>query len=276
MTWHATLDLRYQLAQGRTVVRHRHAGPLRVLKSMHPEDARICHSVLVHPPGGIASGDVLDISVEVESGAHALVTTPGATRFYRSAGAPGVQNVQLRLGEQARLEWLPLETLIYPGAHAENRLTLELAGGASLIGWDVVALGLPFAGQPFDRGYLLQRIEWPGLWLEHARIDGQDDRLLNSPLGLAGQRCLATLFYASAAPLTRAQREAALERTRAVIDAHALAAHAGVTALNDRLLVVRALAPVTEPASDLWRQIRAAWRAAFWQLPASEPRIWAM
>ena len=64
--------------------------------------------------------------------------------------------------------------------------------------------------------------------------------------------------------------------TRAVIDAHALAAHAGVTALNDRLLVVRALAPVTEPASDLWRQIRAAWRAAFWQLPASEPRIWAM
>ena len=204
------------------------------------------------------------------------MSTPGATRFYRSAGAPGVQNVQLRLGEQARLEWLPLETLIYPGAHAENRLTLELAGGASLIGWDVVALGLPFAGQPFDRGHLLQRIEWPGLWLEHARIDGQDDRLLNSPLGLAGQRCLATLFYASAAPLTRAQREAALERTRAVIDAHALAAHAGVTALNDRLLVVRALAPVTEPASDLWRQIRAAWRATFWQMPASAPRIWAM
>ena len=189
MTWHATLDLRYQLAQGRTVVRHRHAGPLRVLKSMHPEDARICHSVLVHPPGGIASGDVLDISVEVESGAHALVTTPGATRFYRSAGAPGVQNVQLRLGEQARLEWLPLETLIYPGAHAENRLTLELAGGASLIGWDVVALGLPLAGQPFDRGHLLQRIEWPGLWLEHARIDGQDDRLLNRPASAAWRRC---------------------------------------------------------------------------------------
>jgi len=276
MTWHATLDLRYQLAQGRTVVRHRHAGPLRVLKSMHPEDARICHSVLVHPPGGIASGDVLDISVEVESGAHALVTTPGATRFYRSAGAPGVQNVQLRLGEQARLEWLPLETLIYPGAHAENRLTLELAGGASLIGWDVVALGLPLAGQPFDRGHLLQRIEWPGLWLEHARIDGQDDRLLNSPLGLAGLRCLASVFFIAGSPLPRTTRQDALDAARAVIEAHSLAGTAGATSPNGQVVIVRTLAPLVEPAMDLVRRVRTAWRGLFWGLPAANPRIWAM
>lgn len=275
MTWHATLDLRYQLAQGRTVVRHRHAGPLRVLKSMHPEDARICHSVLVHPPGGIASGDVLDISVEVESGAHALVTTPGATRFYRSAGAPGVQNVQLRLGEQARLEWLPLETLIYPGAHAENRLTLELAGGASLIGWDVVALGLPLAGQPFDRGHLLQRIEWPGLWLEHARIDGQDDRLLNSPLGLAGQRCLATLFFMAGTPIERQRRDVALDAVRRVIDAHPLRLSAGATSPHPQVLVLRVLAPLVEPVLELLRPARAAWRQALWQMDAVAPRVWA-
>ena len=276
MSWRACLELHYSLESARTVARYRHNGPLRVLRSLYPEGDTVCHNVLVHPPGGLVGGDTVETQVSVAPGAHGLVTTPGATRFYRSLGEPARQRVHARLEADARLEWLPLEALAYNQCQAENRAVFDLAPGAELLGWDITALGLPAADQPFAEGCFTQHLEVPGVWLEQGRIAADDLRLLNSPLGLAGQRCLATLFYASAAPLTRAQREAALERTRAVIDAHALAAHAGVTALNDRLLVVRALAPVTEPASDLWRQIRAAWRAAFWQLPASAPRIWAM
>ncbi|MFT3777981.1 MAG: urease accessory protein UreD [Ottowia sp.] len=276
MTWNATLDIRYAPAEGRTVARHRHEGPLRVLKSLYPESPRVCHNVLVHPPGGIAGGDRLDVTVHVDGGAHGLISTPGATRFYRSDGLPAVQDVRLHLAEGARLEWLPLETLVYPGARAENRLALALAPGAALMGWDVVGLGLPHAGQPFERGWLAQRIEWPGVWLEQARIDAADARLLGSPLGLAGQRCVATLFYASGSPLARAGREQALELTREVLDAHPLAAQCGATVLDDRLLVVRALAPVTEPAVGLLRQVWAVWRGHFWSMPAVPPRIWAM
>lgn len=276
MSWRACLELHYSSESARTVARYRHDGPLRVLRSLYPEGDTVCHNVLVHPPGGLVGGDTVETQVSVAPGAHGLVTTPGATRFYRSLGEPARQRVHARLEADARLEWLPLEALAYNQCQAENRAVFDLAPGAELLGWDITALGLPAADQPFAEGCFTQHLEVPGVWLEQGRIAADDLRLLNSPLGLAGQRCLATLFYASAAPLTRAQREAALERTRAVIDAHALAAHAGVTALNDRLLVVRALAPVTEPASDMWRQIRAAWRATFWQLPASAPRIWAM
>ena len=56
MTWHAQLDLRYSCKGVRSVVQHRHEGPLRVLKALYPEGAHVCHSVLVHPPGGIAGG----------------------------------------------------------------------------------------------------------------------------------------------------------------------------------------------------------------------------
>ena len=276
MTWNATLDLHYAPADGRTVARHRHEGPLRVLKSLYPESPQVCHNVLVHPPGGIAGGDRLDVTVHVDGGAHGLVSTPGATRFYRSDDAPAVQDVRLHLAEGARLEWLPLETLVYPGARAENRLTMALAPGAALMGWDVVGLGLPHAGQPFDRGYLMQRIEWPGVWLEQARIDAADSRLLDSPLGLAGQRCVATLFYASGSPLARAEREQALELTREVLHAHPLAGQCGATVLDDRVLVVRALAPVTESAVALLRQVWAVWRGHFWGLPAVPPRIWSV
>lgn len=276
MAWNATLDLQYTLAAGRSVVHHRHDGPLRVLKSLYPESPRVCHNVLVHPPGGIADGDRLQVQVRVGDGAHGLVSTPGATRFYRCENGTGVQQVDLSLAEGARLEWLPLETLVYPGARASNRLTLSLAAGAALMAWDVVGLGLPLAGQPFTHGELQQRIEWPGLWLEQARIEAADDRLLSSPLGLDGQRCLATLFYACGDALARAAREQALACTREVLDGNALAPSAGVTWLNDQLLVLRVLAPVTEPASALLRQVWAVWRQHFWALPATLPRIWSV
>ena len=277
MTWNATLNLRYARSAERTVAHHRHEGPLRVLKSLYPESPQVCHNVLVHPPGGIAGGDTLAVQVAVEAGAHGLVSTPGATRFYRCDQGSGVQRVTVQLDEGARLEWLPLETLVYPGALAQNHLTMALASGAALMAWDVVGLGLPHAGQAFAQsGRLLQRIEWPQVWLEQAVIDAADQRLLDSPLGLDGQRCMATMLYASGDPLARAAREQALELTREVIGTHALAARAGVTMPDDRLLVLRALAPVTEPASALLRGVWAAWRRHFWAAPEAPPRIWSV
>ncbi len=284
MPWHARLRLDYRSEPAtdgtvdavRTAARFRHDGPLRILQSLFPEGPGICHNVLVHPPGGLVGGDVLDIGVGVGSGAHGLVTTPGATRFYRSQGETAVQRSRIVLEPGARLEWLPAEALCYDACRAENHLRMELAPGAELIGWDVTAFGLPHAGLPFLRGSLLQHIEMPGVWLERGRISADDTLLLDSPLGLAGHRCMASVFLLAGSPLDRGAREAALDAARAVIDAHALRETAGATSPDGRVVVVRALAPVVEPAMDLMRQVRAAWRAARWGLPATLPRIWAM
>lgn len=276
MPWHASLQLDYTLEGTRTVARHAHNGPLRILQSLYPEGDAVCHNVLVHPPGGLVGGDTLDISATVGPGAHGLVTTPGATRFYRSTGERALQRTHLTLAEGARLEWLPLEALCYNACNAENHLTLNLAPGAECMGWDVTALGLPHAGQPFETGRFVQHIEAPGLWLERGVIDAADHRLLESPLGLAGQRCMASLFFVVGTPLERARRDTALDAARAVMDAHALKASAGATSPNGQVLVVRALAPQVEPAMQLLQQVRAAWRAALWQLCAEPPRIWSM
>src|SRR5690606_29205257 len=152
MPWHASLDLTYRRAGPRTTLQHRHEGPLRILKSLYPEGEGICHNVLAHPPGGLVGGDTLDIDVQVGSGAHALIGTTGATRFYRSEGAEATQRVRLTVAEGARLEWLPLESIAYPGCQAHNQLTMDIAPGGECLGWDVCALGLPAAGQPFTQG----------------------------------------------------------------------------------------------------------------------------
>jgi urease accessory protein len=174
------------------------------------------------------------------------------------------------------MEWLPLEAICYSGCLAENRLTMELAPGAELIGWDVTAFGLPAASLPFAHGSFCQHIELPGVWLERARIAASDTLLLDSPLGLAGHRCMASIFFAAGSKLERHRRQAALEVAREVIEAHALRATAGATSPNAQVVVVRVLAPLVEPAMALLRQVWQAWRGHFWQQPASAPRIWSM
>jgi len=276
MPWHARLQLNYSVENARTVARHEHIGPLRILQSLYPEGGAICHNVLVHPPGGLVGGDTLDIAATVGPGAHGLVTTPGATRFYRSTGPLALQRSRLTLAEGARLEWLPLEALCYSACNAENHLTLNLAPGAECMGWDVTALGLPHAHQPFDTGRFAQHLEVPGLWLERGVIDAADQRLLNSPLGLAGHRCLASLFFAAGTPLDRPRRDAALDAARAVMDGHSLQATAGATSPNAQMLVLRVLAPQVEPAMQLLKAVRVAWREVMWGLQGDAPRIWAM
>lgn len=276
MSWDARLALDYRLQAGRCVARFEHEGPLRILRSLYPEGDGVCHNVLVHPPGGLVGGDTLEISVSAAAGTHALVTTPGATRFYRSKGEPARQRTSIVLHQGARLEWLPLEAICHSGCIAENQLALDLAPGAELIGWDVCALGLPESGLPFEQGNVLQHLEVRGAWLERGRIDALDMRLMNGPLGLAGNRCMATLFLAAGSGLDRARREQALELARAAIMAHPLHATAGATAPGPRVIAVRVLAPQVEPALHLLKTIRDAWRPALWQLPPTRPRTWAL
>src|SRR5574343_833405 len=164
MPWHARLSIDYAARDGRSVARFRHDGPLRILQSLYPEGDAICHNVLVHPPGGLVGGDTLSLDVQLDPGTQALVTTPGASRFYRSDGPLAAQHTRLQVGENARLQWLPLEAIAYSGCEAENRTVLELAPGAEAMGWDVTALGLPLAQQPFATGRLQQHLALDGAW----------------------------------------------------------------------------------------------------------------
>lgn len=274
MPWHAQLQLHYRPEAQRTVLHHQHNGPLRILKSLYPEGDAICHNVIIHPPGGLVGGDVLDVSLQVEAGAHALVSTPGATRFYATDNAVATQQVHIQLDAGARLEWLPLEAIAYPGCQAHNTVQATLGEGAEWLGWDVTALGLPSAGQPFDTGRFSQRLEIPGLWLEQAQLDASDTRLLSSPLGLDGQRCLGTMWLACGTALTRERREHLLDTVRSVLATAPAQVQAGATCPNPNMLVLRAVAPLVEPLMALFQQVWAKLRPAAWGLTNTPPRIW--
>lgn len=251
----------------------RHDGPLRLLKTLYPESTRVAHAVLVHPPGGLVGGDRLDIQLDVQAGAHLLVTTPAATRFYRSNAGEAAQVVHATVGEGARLEWLPQETLAYPDCIARNEVKLGLAPGASLFATEVLGLGLPAADQHFDRGRLLQHLEITGQWLDRGWLDAADKALLDGPGGLAGHRVLGTLAYAQTTLL--ADAEALLADSRALLADVPLSGITHLAGPRGAVLLMRVIGDEVEAVTLALRRVRALWRERLWSLPSGDPRIWA-
>lgn len=264
--WPARLSLQASRVDARTVLHAQHEGPLRLLKTLYPEGGSIAHAVIVHPPGGLAGGDWLQVEIDVQTGAHLLATTPAATRFYRCRpGLDAVQAVRARVAPGARLEWLPQETMAYPGCRAQNRVEVQLQG--QLLASELLVLGLPEADQAFDEGELLQHLAIEGLWLDRGWLRAQDRALLDGPCGLQGRRVIGSLLIAQAEPFAPARVEALQAAARELgLDA---------TLLHGRVLLVRLLAAQLEPAMQQLRRLRARWRALAWDLSGVEPRIWA-
>ena len=265
-SWHAELELAYgRFADCTRPVLRRHQGPLRVQKHLYAEGPQVCQHIIVHPPGGIAGGDQLNISASVGEQAWAQLTSPGAAKWYRANG-PAYQQLTLQVAAGATLEWLPQESIVYSGAQAQLETRIELQGDARLCYWDMVALGRPASGERFDSGEFRSRLDIRRdgqlLWHERQRIAGNDG-LLDSPIGLGGQPVFATLL------ITGDIDAELLERCRELPSA----VRGDLTQLPG-LLVARCLADQALHARAwliaLWQQLRPALLGR----EAVPPRIW--
>lgn len=260
-SWKAELGLAFECRAGRTVLaERRHDGPLVVQKPLYPEGGDVCHAIVVHPPAGMAGGDELALNARAASGAHALLTTPGAGKWYRSAGPWAAQN--LRFEVAGALEWLPQETIVFDGARAQLDTEIRLQGEARYLGWEILCLGRTGSGEKFGRGELRlsTRVLREGklLWLERGRIDG-GGALLDSPAGLQGQPVCATLVASGAG-----------------FDLAACRAVEGISMTQlPGVLVARYLGASSEQAKRLFAQLWAVLRPALFGRDARAPRIWS-
>ena len=120
--------------------------PLQVLAPLSLPDPAAVVSVL-NPTGGVLGGDRLRVDVEVGPGAHACLTTPSATKVYRTAGEPAVQAVRLVVGPGATLEWVPDHTIPFAGSDFRQSIEAEVADGACLVLVDAFSAGRVAAGE---------------------------------------------------------------------------------------------------------------------------------
>ena len=270
--WRAGLALQFTRRGAATLLtQRRHYGPLRVQKALYPEGETICHAILLHPPAGIAGGDELEISAVVEAQAHALLTTPGAGKWYRSAGPRAWQALKFDVAAGAVLEWLPQETIFFNGCHAMMSNRVNLAEGARYLGWDVWCMGRAASGERFDQGELRVVtdvcISGKAIWMEQGSLSGGAG-LLDSAAGLAGRSVCGTLLAAGSSITPEL-----LAACRA-LKAQEADALCGITVLP-QLLVARYLGNSSEAARawfvELWRLLRPALLGCEMQMP----RIWS-
>ena len=263
--WRAELQLGFEPRPERTVLAKRsHRGPLLVQRPFYPEGA-VAHVYLLHPPGGVVGGDELLIRADCSSGAHALLTTPAAGKFYRSSGNLARQTISLNVAAEAALEWLPQETILFDGAEVDCTLKVDLAEDSRFIGWDVLCLGRPAAAETFERGNGCFRLnvyrQDEPLLQETFHADA---RFARSNWGLSGRPVMATLL---AHPFRREH----LPAVRSVLDGWD---EAGTTLLGD-LLVVRAMGRQAEPIRRLFYGVWRVIRPLVMGREVCLPRVWA-
>ena len=267
--WRAELQLEYERRASRTVLAwRRHDGPLVVQKPLYPEGDAVCHTIVVHPPGGIAGGDELDVAINIGAGGHVLLTTPGECKWYRSGGPLAQQRVALTAAHGACVEWLPQETIVYDGAHAGIEVVAELGRQATFIGWDIVCLGRTASGERYAKGNcrLHTRIAREGrlLWMERGAVEGGGSMAM-ARAGLAGRTVFGTMLAASPG----VGRDL-VEACRSVQPESGM----GAVTQPPGLLVARYLGDSSEAArryfEGMWKRIREPLTGR----AATAPRIW--
>jgi urease accessory protein len=257
------------------LVRNQHRGPLLVQKSLYPEGAGVAHTLMLHPPGGLAGGDELAIDLTLASGSEVLATTPGATKWYHGERGSAAQSIRLTLAADACLEWLPQEAILFERADARQSLHVDLHPLSRMFGWDIVQLGRVAAAEPWLQGRWRQRLQLlrdgRERWREQVEL-AADDPLRNSPLGLAGHPVLATAW--ATAPALRDGGDDLMTPLRNCAAQFPVACGISWLPAPSELLMIRVLgadcAPVRALLEALWMRLRPLVNGR----TASKPRIW--
>lgn len=266
--WQANLHLRYKVKNNKTVlVENIHQGPLTVQRPLYPE-GDVCHTYILHPPGGVVGGDHLNLDLVVENNSSALITTPGATKFYRSNGLQATQTQNLAVNG-GTLEWFPQDTILHPGANGRMKTEVRLKNTSRFIGWEVTSLGLVTSGKKFTSGSLVSSLsvllEDKPLFMDWLRIRSEKD--FYSSCGLRGFG-VCGCFVATGVPASLLPE---LRELSPIPDDKKIV---GMTLLKD-LLVARYLGFSTFEAREIFEQFWALLRPVLLNRQPCPPRIWA-
>lgn len=267
--WLAELELDYAIRRGKTcLVKKKQRGPLTLQRPFYPE-GDICHSYLLHPPGGVVGGDKLRIGLRTEADSHCLITTPGATKFYRSkADLTSEQTQKIFVAEGAIVEWLPQQNIFFPGARSNLKTEINIAPGGKFINWEMHCFGRPANRETFHSGSINSSTQ--------VSIDGElrlveqlftdNESLIQSPSGLRGMAMQGSLL---AAPCSQQQRDQLERILHSYIQPNAIG-----LSLVDEVLVVRALGDEIEPMLEIFTQLWSRLRTEWLDKPPCPPRIW--
>lgn len=269
--WHAHLQLEYSKRDSGTVLtRNQHFGPLMVQKALYPEDKSICHSYILHPPGGLVQGDQLQLDIDLLSHSHALITTPAATKFYRCDDKFSQVKQTINVQDDTSLEWLPQESLLFDQSQVKLSTIINLAPKANFIGWEMLCLGRKASDENYRSGSCRQFFEvWRNeapLYIERSHLIGGEE-MMSKAWGLNNQPLAATM-------LATGCDKQILAKVQTKINSLDDKSHLSVT-LKEDLLICRFLGEQAEKARKAFIEVWSIIRPETLGYEVHIPRIWS-
>jgi urease accessory protein len=268
--WVANLNINLQHVDGHSrLVNPSHTGPLRIQRPFYPEGKSLPHVYILHPPGGIVGGDQLFIDLHISQDAQGLVTTPGATKIYRSDAKQAKVQQTIHLEDRATLEWLPHETIIFDGAYIDSATRINLAVDAKFIGWEIVCFGRPGANETFEHGEVKTRLEiWRNglpVWLDKGIFTTglESNSIFHSAWGLNSSPVMATLI---ASPCSE-------QLIESLPDQQLLKGNCTISLVED-ILVCRYIGACTQEAKSCFSTIWSLLRPGLLDRAVCPPRVW--
>lgn len=270
-SWHGKLNLVYQYSQNKTtLIQSKNQAPLKIQRPFYPEGESICHSVILHTAGGIVGGDKLSSNIHLQPNAKALITTAAANKIYRSNGLQAKQNIQIKIDQNACLEWLPQETIVFNGANFRQDIRIELATEANFIAWEITRFGRTARKEKFIDGKWRSHFEvWQNnkpLWIDRQYLPGSEETF-HSPHALAGKPIIGTIIYLG--------KPASVEIVQKARTLFIHPSSCGVTRLENGLLCRYRGDSTTEVRNwfiNVWQLLRMS----FLNRSSCLPRVWML
>lgn len=157
-------------------------------------------AVLVNVAGGLAGGDSVSIDIRLGPSSTLALSSATAERIYRSDGSATRLTNRLEIGPDARMLWLPQETILFEGAALKRSFDIDLAATGQLVLGEMLYFGRVASGETVTRGDIRDRwrLRRAGrlAFAEDLRLDLAGGGALRDPIALGGHVAIATLLLA--------------------------------------------------------------------------------
>lgn len=135
------LKLSFKRRSARTVVDQSFQAGSAKVRFPRTDVAAAAEAVLINTSGGLTDGDIFETDLRCSSGTDVTVATQAAERIYRSRGDVARICSDIEIGRNARLCWLPQETIVFNRGALDRQMRMSVRDDSEVLAVESLIFG---------------------------------------------------------------------------------------------------------------------------------------
>lgn len=126
--------------------------PLYTQKALYYDEnlPNMAHLFIMSPSGGILQGDRYRMDISLANNAVSHITTQGATRIYKMNSNYATQLININVGKDCYLEFIPDQIIPFRNSRYYQKVSLNVDPSATLIYSEIIVPGRVAMGELFS------------------------------------------------------------------------------------------------------------------------------